>query len=257
MNRSLHSLVLVLLLAAPFAALGEDGDNELATIFFEDFSGQGASSAKQPDEWVNPKWDMPRSPDGKWWIIGTSWYGPNKNKPIAQQGMMGNIGIGRYRWATTRDFHIAPDPIENEFLLTFKVLSIGYMKGAMHVRVVDDQGNGYGCVLAMDSESTRAHKWTNRLVRWGEGEAKEAVLAEAPSPDQRLTRNEADGELIEVALRLKADGALTLEIDGEVVAQAEDANHRRFTALGFSVEYESRFTIDDIKLATKIALPEE
>lgn|GEM_PF-2672718 len=248
-------LVAAAVLSFTSVGIGSDSD-DLVTVFFEDFSGQGANSAKQPEKWVNPKWDMPKSADGKWWVIGTGWYGPNKNKMIARQGLMGNLGISRRSWARTSDFRIAPDPVTDAWVLTFKVLGISYTKGAMNVRLIDEKGNGYGCMLAMRSPSSEKYKWTNRVVRWDAGRKNETVLAKAEGDQAHIARIK-DGLLHSVELRLEKTGVLTLSVDDSVIARAEDTSHKQFTELNFSIEYETRFTIDDIKLATPFELEEE
>ena len=224
------------------------------TVFFEDFSSHGASSAKQPEEWLNPTWDMPKSSDGKWWIIGTGWYGPNRNPEIARQGLIGNMQIGRRVWATTTDFRIAPDPVEEAFVLSLKVLGMGYSQGALNVRFVDGEGNGYGCILAMAGASSQKHGWNNAITRWEKG--KDAILEAVEGAAARLPLSK-QGIVSHVALRLSKGGALTLSVDDKVIVKTIDKSFTAFTELGLSVEYETRFVIDDIKLAAFIDLEEE
>ena len=222
-------------------------------VFYENFESHGANSSRQPSEWVSPTWNMPRSPDGKWWIIGTGYYGSAANRKVARQCIVGNISCGRRRWATTRDFRIVPDPVRKEFVLEFKVLQYGYLEGALNVRLTDGEGNGYGCRVAMEGESSRKHKWTNAIVRWDED--RDHILATADGPAGRIPVKQ-DGGIVVVTLRLAADGALSFEIDGKRVARTSDRAYTTFIELGVSVEYETRVAIDDLKLSTLVDLEE-
>ena len=222
-------------------------------VFYENFESHGANSSRQPSEWVSPTWNMPRSPDGKWWIIGTNYYGSASNPKVARQCIVGNISCGRRRWATTRDFRIVPDPVRQEFILELKVLQYGYLRGALNVRLTDGEGNGYGCRVAMAGESSRKHKWTNAIVRWDGG--RDRILATTEGPAARIPVKQ-DGGIVVVRLRLTRDGALSLEIDDTPVARTSDKAYTTFIELGVSVEYETRFVIDDIKLSTLIDLEE-
>jgi len=254
LRRAFVSTAAVVFILAAIALCAHAEEPEPMTVFFEDFSSHGASSAKQPEEWLNPTWNMPKSSDGKWWIVGTGWYGPNKNPEIARQGLVGNMGIGRRVWAVTTDFRIAPDPVEEAFVLSLKVLGMGYSKGALNVRLVDSEGNGYGCVLAMAGGSAEKNGWKNAITRWEKG--KDAVLAAAEGDVARLPVS-PEGVVNYVALRLSQGGALTLSVDDKVIVKTIDKSFTEFTELGLSVEYETRFVIDDIKLAAFIDLEEE
>jgi len=246
------ALALCLVIWAPCLAAGEGGaDEEAVTVFFENFSCHGASSAKQPDEWENPTWNMPRSSNGKWWIIQTNYYGASRNPDLARQGLVGNIGTGSRVWATTSDFRIAPDPIEDAFMLSLKVLGMSYSRGALNVRLVDKDGNGYGCILAMNSEEAEKHGWKNAITRWEKG--KDAIIEAVEGDAARLPLSK-EGIISLVALRLKKGGILTLSVNDKVIVKTIDKSFTEFTELGLSVEYETRFVIDDIKLAAFIDL---
>ena len=219
------------------------------TVFFENFKGQGASSAKQPERWDNPEWNMPRSIDGKWWVMGTSYYGAHDNPEIARQSVMGNIMIGRRRWCTTADFWTLPDPVTTPWTVSFRLLDISYTRGALHIRFSDADGRGYGCMLALEGEPAREHGWCNQLLRW-DG-ATEQVLAVAEGADARIQRA-AKGRLHEVALRWNATGQLRLFVDGGLLLQAVDRACTIFTHVGVSVEYETRMTLDDIRVRAEV-----
>jgi len=219
------------------------------TVFFEDFEGQGARSGKQPESWDNPRWEMPRSADGKWWVMGVNYYGPHDDPVIARQRLMGNIMTGRRRWCTTSDFRTVPDPVQAPWTLSFKLLAISYTKGALHVRFTDAAGRGYGCMLALEGEVARKHGWKNSLLRW-DG-ANEKALAVAGKDKARIPYA-AKGRLHEVALHRDADGALVLLLDGEPALRAVDTTYTTFTHVGVSVEYETRMTLDDIKVRAAV-----
>lgn len=237
-----------LLLSLCAVVAGEPGEEDQAmTVFFEDFSSHGASSAKRPKEWLNPTWHMPKSSDGKWWIININYYATNRSRHIARQGLVGDMQIGRRVWATTTDFRIAPDPVEDAFILSLKVLGMNYCKGVLNLRLIDKDGNGYGCILAMQSEEAKK----NAITRWQKG--KDTIIKAGKGAAARLPLSK-EGIVSLVTLRLSKGGIVTLSADDKLIAETVDKSFTRFTALGLSVEYETRFVIDDIKLKAFIDL---
>jgi len=251
LKKSLKSEILLVLVSGicmlySSLLLASESSGDQIVVFFENFSNHGASSAKQPKEWVNPTWTNPKSRDGKWWAMGTGWYASSKIPAIARQKLMGNMMMSR-NWVTTTDFKISPDPVKNSFKLELKFLNYSYHKGIMFVKVVDSKGNGYGFSIALAGASAKKFNYKTGIFKWVANKRKILSVADAANATFPIKKS---GGILSLEFTRDKDGQMLLKVDGKEIVKATDTLYNSFTTLGLMVDYESRFTIDDIKLST-------